>query len=122
MSLSAMLYWIDVLENIQSVLLTCFIFSIIISFIVGFVTIMHYDQQHKGYEQALYVFKFAVVSSIMIGTVMSFIPRKQTMYLMIGVGAAQDIVNNPKVQEVGGKVLSIINQKLDELDNKGEKK
>ncbi len=55
------------------------------------------------------------------------IPQEKTLYMMLGAKTAQDIVANPKVQQVGGKVMDLINKKLetlasDEIDIEPKKK
>lgn len=42
------------------------------------------------------------------------VPGKQTIYMMAGVEFAQEIASSPKTKELGGKVLNLINKKLDE--------
>lgn len=49
-------------------------------------------------------------------------PSEKTMYLMLGSKAAQEIVDNPAVKEVGGRLLKVVNKKLDELMPEEEKK
>ena len=53
--------------------------------------------------------------------VMTFLPAPKTAYMMVGAYAAQKVAENGKVQETGGKVLTIINQKLDEYVDEGIK-
>lgn len=43
------------------------------------------------------------------------IPQTKTMYMMLGARASQEIIENPKIQETGAKVLQLINKKLDEF-------
>jgi hypothetical protein len=49
------------------------------------------------------------------------IPSEKTAYTMVGAYAAQKIATDPRTQEVGGKVLTIINQKLDSYVDAGIK-
>jgi hypothetical protein len=51
----------------------------------------------------------------------TFLPSPKTAYMMVGAYAAQKVSENGKVQETGGKVLTIINQKLDEYVDEGIK-
>ena len=41
------------------------------------------------------------------------IPSQKTAYMMVGAYATQRVAENPKVQDMSGKVLTIIEQKLD---------
>lgn len=54
-------------------------------------------------------------------TLQTFLPNEKTAYLMVGAYATQKIAENEKVQETGSKVLTIINQKLDEYVDEGIK-
>lgn len=60
---------------------------------------------------------------------MIFVPTEKTAYTMVGAYAAQKVAENDKVQQMSGKVLTIIEQKLDsyiedgvkEIEDKAEK-
>ena len=45
--------------------------------------------------------------------VLIFIPSEKTAYTMVGAYAAQKVAENEKVQQLSGKVLTIIEQRLD---------
>ncbi len=57
------------------------------------------------------------------------LPTEKTAYTMVGAYAAQKVAENEKVQQMSGKVLTIIEQKLDsyiddgikEIEDKAEK-
>lgn len=49
----------------------------------------------------------------------TLLPTEKTAYMMVGAYATQKIAENDKVQETGGKVLQIINQKLDQYVDEG---
>lgn len=50
-----------------------------------------------------------------------FIPSEKTAYTMVGAYAAQKVSENDKVQQMSGKVLTIIEQKLDGYIDEGFK-
>lgn len=50
-----------------------------------------------------------------------FIPSEKTAYTMVGAYAAQKVAENDKVQQMSGKVLTIIEQKLDGYIDEGFK-
>jgi hypothetical protein len=58
---------------------------------------------------------------VLIPTVMLLIvlPTQKTAYMMVGAYAAQKVVENKSVQDTGGKVLTLINQKLDQYIDEG---
>lgn len=52
---------------------------------------------------------------------LTLLPTPKTAYMMVGAYAAQKVAENGKVQETGGKVLALINQKLDQYLDEGIK-
>lgn len=50
------------------------------------------------------------------------LPSQKTAYTMVGAYAAQKIAQDPKVEQMGSKVLVIINQKLDSYIDEGIEK
>lgn len=65
--------------------------------------------------------KTALVVSVTSIILLTFLPTPKTAYMMVGAYAAQKVAENEKVQETGGKVLNLINQKLDEYIEEGIK-
>ena len=51
--------------------------------------------------------------------VLVLLPAPKTAYIMVGAYAAQKVVENKSVQDTGGKVLTLINQKLDHYIDEG---
>jgi hypothetical protein len=49
------------------------------------------------------------------------LPTEKTAYTMVGAYAAQKVAENDKVQQMSGKVLTIIEQKLDAYIDEGMK-
>ena len=64
-------------------------------------------------------FKRLLVVSIVSGWIIILIPSEKTAYTMVGAYAAQKVAENDKVQAMSGKVLTIIEQKLDQYINEG---
>jgi hypothetical protein len=65
--------------------------------------------------------KTAGIVMICSMTILTLLPSEKTAYMMVGVYAAQKVAENEKVQETGGKVMNIINQKLDTYIEEGIK-
>jgi hypothetical protein len=57
--------------------------------------------------------KRLIVTGIITAWVMILVPTEKTAYTMVGAYAAQKVAENSKVQQMSGKVLTIIEQKLD---------
>lgn len=61
-------------------------------------------------------FAYIIVSIFPTALLLSLlIPSEKTLYLMMGAKTTQAIVSNPKIQETGGKVMELINKKLEWL-------
>lgn len=63
--------------------------------------------------------KWALALCIVFSIFSIFIPKEKTAYMMVGAYTAQKIAQDPKVEQVGAKVLTIINQKLDQYVDDG---
>ena len=63
----------------------------------------------------------SIVAAIISGSVMLFVPNKETWYLMNGGKVIEEIASNEKVKETASKTLDLINQYLDEKINKEDK-
>jgi len=59
--------------------------------------------------------------AIVAAWVVILLPTEKTAYTMVGAYAAQKVSENDKVQEMSGKVLTIIEQKLDGIIEDGVK-
>jgi hypothetical protein len=82
------------------------------------------EKNQKQAEKAAWTMvrvKLALKVLIPCLIVMTFLPAPKTAYMMVGAYAAQKVAENGKVQETGGKVLELINQKLDGYLEEGMK-
>ena len=77
-------------------------------------------RRQKG-ENASKIIKFSIIAWFCSALFLTFLPSEKTAYMMVGAYAAQKVVENDKVQETGGKVLKLINQKLDDYIDEGTK-
>ena len=66
---------------------------------------------HKAY-------KWTYPTILALAVTIALIPSEKTAYVMVGAYAAQKIATDPKAEQVGAKVLVIINQELDKLVTK----
>lgn len=57
--------------------------------------------------------KWSVIVLVISSFIQIFIPSEKTAYTMVGAYAAQKVAENDKVQVISGKVLKVIEQKLD---------
>lgn len=63
--------------------------------------------------------KWGLPLIIVLSCIQVLIPTEKTAYTMVGAYAAQKVAEDPRVKDVGGKVLTIINQKLDQYVEEG---
>jgi hypothetical protein len=54
------------------------------------------------------------VISIVLILLATLIPNKETIYTMVAAYTVQDIATSPKVQELGGKSLEVIEKVMDD--------
>lgn len=66
-------------------------------------------------------FKRGFVAFIILLPLPNLIPSEKTAYTMVGAYAAQKVAENPEVRNISGKVITIINQKLDHYVEQGIK-
>ena len=123
MDLALLVYGINVLGKLGVVLGLATGFGIIVFVISTLVRVFHTkeswdskqdDEIKQGRRDAsVTVMKYAgsiVVISILLNVIL---PNEKTAYTMVAAYAAQKVSENDKVQQMSGKVLTIIEQKLD---------
>jgi hypothetical protein len=116
-SLITWLYLVDVASELdgffQFTAILCIIAGLILAFI--FFVLINEDAGDEGWA----LWRKAAKLTAIIGTsgflLAAIIPSEKSLYLMLGAKTTQDIIANPKVQETGGKVLDLINKKLEEF-------
>lgn len=114
MSLMWAIYLIEALGNLKDLLAGAMVVAAIFCFLVPPITDFDLEQARKIWTKI----GIGVAAAALVFT---FIPSRQTMYAMGAAHAAQQIIENPKVQELGGKAFEILNRKLDEFAGKKEK-
>lgn len=63
--------------------------------------------------------KFWATVSFCLGLILVIVPSEKTAYTMIGAYAAQKVSKDENVQKLSGKVLTIIEQKMNEYIEEG---
>lgn len=130
MDLVWLVYAISLLQNIGNFFTTLVIISTcaIIAFMLyrgAECSINSWDNekvaQQKGEngKWAMGHVKTALKVLIPCTLVLTFLPTEKTAYVMVGAYATQKVAQSGVVQETGGKVLTIINQKLDTYVQEG---
>jgi amino acid transporter len=123
MDLALLVYGISVLSKLGFVLGLAIAFGIVVFILSTLVRVFHIkeswdsqrdDQIKQGRRDAsVTVMKYAgtIVCISMLLNVL--LPSEKTAYTMVAAYAAQKVAENDKVQQMSGKVLTIIEQKLD---------
>ena len=123
MLIAFLIYLINVFESMQK--LAC-IFLIIGVCLIGvgflFSVISNSLDEEINEKVAKKVIKISSIFFIVLSLIVVFVPKSETMYLMIGAYLGTQIIEKPEVSEKISKVYKIINLKLDEvLDNLEQK-
>ena len=116
MLIAFLIYLINVFESMQK--LAC-IFLIIGVCLIGvaflFSVVSNSLDDEIDEKVAKKVIKFSSIFFIVLSLIVVFVPKSETMYLMIGAYLGTQIVEKPEVSEKLSKVYNIINLKLDEV-------
>lgn len=67
------------------------------------------------------MWKWALAVFILSGLTLMVVPKEKTAYMMVAAYSAQKIAENGTVQDMSSKVLTIVNQKLDQYVEEGIK-
>lgn len=132
MELALLVYAIEVFSKLPNL----FVISIIISLIVSFILTMiicaewcdlDYDSPEKrkvNEEKRKNAWKWVKIFmsiAVFLALLVTLIPSKKTMYVMVGAYAAQKVSEDPDVKRLSGKALQIIEGKMDEYITEAEK-
>lgn len=125
MELTLLVYAISLLPVISEVAaITCI--GILVATFLGFVFIGDEITSAYARKQASFA-DLSVIARIYLRLVLwlfipllmlcvalkVFLPSEKTAYMMVGAYAAQKVAENPQTQQISGKILTIINAKID---------
>ena len=116
MLIAFLIYLINVFESMQK--LAC-IFLIIGVCLIGvaflFSVVSNSLDDEIDEKVAKKIIKYSSIFFIVLSLIVVFVPKSETMYLMIGAYLGTQIVEKPEVSEKLSKVYKIIDFKLDEV-------
>lgn len=112
MTLMWAIYWIDVLENIRTALE---VFGFGSLFIIGFWCLVTASVDTEELSAVFSKTRSWLITAGIFVVISLFIPSQKTMYAMGAAYAGQQIIDNPKVQELGGNAFKLLNEKLKEM-------
>lgn len=116
MSIIALLYITDVLYSLE-----CFSIGIAVtSCILGGISCVLVIFGDEDFPDFIYTkvkkfFKFCVVTFVLSGILIVFIPSKTTMVTWIGINTLQTVKSEVQNTELYNKVMKLLNKKVDEL-------
>lgn len=116
------LYWINVIGNINivlNILLATALTVIVFTFIFWLVAITDPFGDMGGLDRVTRVMKISVSAFIISITARVFIPSKQDLFLILGVGTTIDYIKeNKELQELPDKCVKALNMFIESLEEK----
>jgi hypothetical protein len=112
----------SVLDKISCALTFAFVicFIVVVGSFINWAFNADMTQFGDSYKSKAIASKNILKKSLIIICIIGFfdiiIPSKKTIYLMIGGYAAESIYESPEAKAFGNKVLNIVNNKLDEIE------
>lgn len=140
MDLALLVYGISILHSINNFLTTVVVVGSIVTSITTFVYLCFrldspskYDYMDKPKSEVekswndkkdfvAKIIKFSIPVLFVASILAIILPSEKTAYIMVGAYTAQKVAENPEVQKLSGKVLTIIENKLDTYVDEAEKK
>lgn len=132
MELALLVYAISLLQGISTFFIMSIVALLIMSVILGvyigdsgaksYYTDKENAERTAGATSATKWLWRNLCIGIAAAWVLILLPSEKTAYTMVGAYAAQKIAQDPKVEQMGSKVLVIINQKLDQYVDEGVNK
>lgn len=108
MDLSWVIYFAGIADNLNK-------FFVVGGAFVIFGAFMYWGPICEGKKEGEKAAKVLIPVAALMILIGAIIPDKTTIYLMAGTKVAEQIVTSPEVKQINGKILTIINQKLDSL-------
>lgn len=120
------LYWINVLGNFYELCILIFIISALLGIAFILVTVFHEDDikadlSKVGYKKFVKVRKTNCIVLIISTLVLVFLPTKNQLYIIYGVGGAIDYLkDNPTAKELPDKCIKALDTWVDNLNKDGD--
>lgn len=116
MSIVALLYFTDVLYSLEWFSIGIAVTACLLGGISGGLVLFgDEDFPDLIYTRVKRFFKFCVVTFVLSGTLIVFIPSKTTMVTWIGINTLQTVKSEVQNTELYNKVMKLLNKKVDEL-------
>jgi hypothetical protein len=136
MDLALLVYGISLLDGLDKLFVGITMISVMVAAASGIYTLSHkFDSYEYSWNcnkdgtvkqsvlenraGGVKLLKWSIIVFLVAAIIQIFIPSQKTAYTMVGAYAAQKVAQNEKLQDTGGKVMTIINQKLDKYIDEG---
>ena len=118
------MYWITRLSSIHDAFLFIFITAVIIAVFTGIIVLSFGDEDNRAcFKQLKKCSITAVVSVVLSGIGLVFVPKTNEALLIYGVGTTIDYVdNNETIKQLPDKAVQALDKYLDSLNKDGENK
>lgn len=120
------LYWINVLGNFYELCMLIFVISALFGITFILVTVFHEDDikadlSKVGYKRFVKVRNTNCIALIISTLVLVFLPTKNQLYIIYGVGGAIDYLkDNPTAKELPDKCIKALDAWVDKLNKEGD--
>ena len=108
MSLALIVYLISLLTPLH-IFLTVITVGLLLAFVIYMIDSIDRSKPIGKYGW------WSIIGAIVITFINIIVPRENTVWKMTGAYAVQKIAEDPKTAQISGKVITIIEQKLDSI-------
>ena len=114
MSLVWVIYWIDVIANLNAIFVVSFILWGMAFVMCGVMCLVSEGKliSFAAFEKIAKIFIPFIIVSAFINV---FIPEKKTMYMMAAARAGELVVQSDDFRETYGKIKTLLDVKLDDM-------
>lgn len=119
MDLALLVYAISTLEGVKAILGGLVALSVLVCLALFIYMGDQYGDNNQNKTWAWKRIKLWFATGLVSLFIFALLPSQKTAYTMVGAYAAQKVAENEKVQQMSGKVLQIIEQKLDGYIDEG---
>lgn len=112
MSLITIIYLADIVCGVKTITAIC---SVVLSvMIIIYLCEIHLENRVEVRNSLKKVVYKYITILISMATIFVFSPSKEAIYMMAGAKSVQTVYDSPEAKEIGTKIMSIVNKKLDE--------
>lgn len=113
------LYWISVIDKLNT--LFCAIFSVSIALSIALTLVYFILEDNESKNTAKRILKLSIINVVVFGLGIILTPSKNDAYLIYGAGTIVDYCkDNQKVKEIPDKAIDALNRYLDSISEKEE--